>query len=103
MASSRLYRRLVPDAPPHRRTAHDTFPSPEAERRVKLAGRLAQRLAQPGLQTPALISSWQGAIETLLLAFPAYGVASPELDAGYRSVIAAMRPGTRFVVVHNAS
>ncbi len=103
MADSRLYRRLVPDAPPHRRTDRDTFLSPEAERRVKLAGRLAQRLAQPGLQTPALISSWQGAIETLLLAFPGYGVGSAELAAGYRSVIAAMRPGTRFVVVHNAS
>ena len=82
MASSRLYRRLVPEAPPHRRTDRDAFLSPEAERRVKVAGRLAQRLAQPGLQTPALISSWQGAIETLLLAFPAYGVASPELAAG---------------------
>ncbi|HEV2760990.1 MAG TPA: hypothetical protein VGV86_15630 [Acidimicrobiales bacterium] len=101
--NTRLFRRLVPDAPPHRRTDRDTFLTPEAERRAKLAGRLAPRPARPGLQTPALISSWQGAIETLLLAFPAYGVESPELAAGYRSVIAAMRPGTKFVVVHNVS
>ena len=79
MASSSLYRQLVPDAPQHRRTERDVYPSPEAEARAKLAGRLAPRLAQPGLQKPALISSWQGAIETLLLAFPAYGIASREL------------------------
>ncbi len=61
------------------------------------------REATPGLQKPALVSSWQGAIEEILLAFPTYGVASPELAAGYRSVIAALRPGTRFVVVHHES
>ena len=101
--SPRLYRQLVPDAPQHRRTDRDAYVSPEAEQRVRLAGRLAPRPTEPGLQTPALISSWEGTIETLLLAFPAYGVGSPELAAGYRSVIAAMRPGTKFVVVHNAS
>ncbi|MGI8808627.1 MAG: hypothetical protein ACR2KK_12420 [Acidimicrobiales bacterium] len=101
MTNSSLYRRLVPDAPPYRRTESDAFPSPDAERRAKLAPRLARRGAQPGLQTPTLISSWQGRIETLLMAFPAYGVASPELAAGYKSVISAMRDGTRFVIVHH--
>ena len=103
MTSSSLYRQLVPDAPLHRRTDRDVYPSREAERRVKLAGRLGRRRAQPGLQAPSLISSWRGAIDTLLLAFPAYGVADPELAAGYRSVISAMRPGTKFVVVHQRS
>lgn len=98
-----MYRRLVPDAPLHRRTEGDAYPSPEAERRARLSTRLARRGAQPGLQAPALISSWQGAIEDMLLAFPTYGVADPELAAGYRSLIAALRPGTRFVVVHHAS
>lgn len=103
MASPSLYRQLVPDAPQHRRTERDVYPSAQAEARARLAGRLAPRPRQPGLQEPALISSWQGAIETLLLAFPTYGVSSNDLAAGYRSVIAALRQGTRFVVVHHAS
>ncbi|MDP1804683.1 MAG: hypothetical protein Q8K72_05920, partial [Acidimicrobiales bacterium] len=103
MASPNLYRRLVPDAPPHRRTDGDVFATPEDERRARLASRLAPRVARPGLQLPSLVSSWRGAIEEVLLAFPTYGVASPELSAGYRSVIAALRPGTRFVVVHHES
>lgn len=103
MASSSLYRQLVPDAPLHRRTDRDVYPSREAELRVKLAGRLARRLAEPGLQTPALVSSWRGAIETVLFAFPAYGVFNSDLAAAYRSVITALRPGTAFVVVHHRS
>ena len=103
MPSSSLYRQLVPDAPQHRRTDRDVYPSPEAEARARLAGRLAQAVVQPGLQAPALVSSWEGAIETVLLAFPAYGVLDPELTKGYRSVLEALRPGTRFVAVHHAS
>ena len=103
MASPNLYRRLVPDAPPYRRTDGDVFASPQDERRARLASRLAPPVARPGLQRPSLVSSWQGAIEEVLFAFPTYGVASPELSAGYRSVIAALRPGTRFVVVHHES
>ncbi len=103
MPSSSLYRQLVPDAPQHRRTEGDVYPSPQAEARAKLAARLAQQVVQPGLQAPALVSSWRGAIDTLLLAFPAYGVLDPELVAGYRSVIEAVRPGTRFVAVHHRS
>ena len=103
MASSSLYRQLVPDAPPHRRTERDVYPSARAEARARMAARLAPRPAQPGLQQPSLISSWQGVIETLLLAFPTYGVASRDLAAGYQSVIRAFRQGTRFVVVHHGS
>ena len=103
MASSSLYRQLVPDAPPHRRTDRDHYATPDAERRARLASRLARPLAQPGLQKPALVSSWQGSIRELLLALPTYGVASAELTAGYQSVIRALRPGTRFVVVHHES
>src|SRR5687767_6979976 len=103
MASSSLYRQLVPDAPLYRRTDHDIYASPESERRAKLASRLARPVAQPGLHKPALVSSWRGTIDELLLALPTYGVASPELSPAYQSVIAAMRPGTRFVVVHHES
>ena len=103
MASSSLYRRLVPDAPLHRRTDADVFDSPLEERRARLAPRLAPPVGRPGLQCPSLVSSWRGAIEQVLFAFPSYGVSSPELSAGYRSVIAALRPGTNFVVVHHKS
>ena len=103
MASPNLYRRLVPDAPPYRRTDGDVFASPEDERRARLASRLAPPVEKPGLQRPSLVSSWRGAIEEVLLAFPTYGVSNPELAAGYRSVIAALRQGTRFVVVHHES
>ncbi len=102
MASSSLYRQLVPDAPLYRRTDHDVYATPESERRAKLASRLA-RPAQPGLQTPALVSSWRGAIEQLLFSFPTYGVAATELNAAYKSVITAMRRGTKFAVVHHES
>lgn len=103
MTSPSLYRQLVPDAPPHRRTEGDAFPGAQAEARARLSGRLAPGAPQPGLQRPSLVSSWQGTIETLLFTFPTYGVASRDLAAGYRSVIAALRQGTRFVVVHHAS
>lgn len=59
MASSSLYCQLVPDAPLYRRTDHDIYASPESERRAKLASRLARPVAQPGLQKPALVSSWR--------------------------------------------
>jgi hypothetical protein len=56
---------------------------------------------RPGLDKPRLTSSWQGCIEQLLLSFPAWATGDPATSAGYRSLIAAMRPGTEFVVVHS--
>jgi hypothetical protein len=103
VASPNLYRRLVPDAPLYRRTEGDVFATPDDERRARLAPRLARPAVKPGLQRPALVSSWQGAIEEILFAFPTYGVADRELSAGYRSVLAALRPGTKFVVAHHES
>ncbi len=103
MASSTLYRQLVPDAPGYRRTEADVYPSAEARTRARLAARLAQPVVQPGLQKPALVSSCQGVIEALLFAFPTYGVVDRDLAAAYRSVIGAMRQGTKFVAVHHAS
>jgi hypothetical protein len=102
VASPKLYRRLVPDAPQYRRTEPDAR-SAEAEIRARLGPRLTQRQAKAGLQAPSLISSWRGGIEEILFCLPTYGVASRELAAGYRSVISALRPGTRFVVVHHES
>jgi hypothetical protein len=93
------YRFLVPDAPHHKRTDRDLFPALDSTR----AATLNVFRARPGVQRPSLISSWSGSIDHLLLSFPSYGVHSAELTAGYRSVIDAMRPGTRFVVVHHAS
>jgi hypothetical protein len=94
-----LYRTLVPDAPLHRRTEGD----PGAPRGLdRQAAVRAAAPPTPGLQKPRLTSSWQGRIERLLLSFPAWATGDAETSAAYRSVIAAMRPGTEFVVVHAA-
>ncbi len=96
-----LYNLLVPDAPPHRRTERDVPSSPEAGLRARAAGFLREAAVQPGLQTPSLVSSFQGAIRAILFAFPTGGVLDPVSVAAYRSVLAALRPGTRFAAVHN--
>ena len=93
------FRFLVPDAPPYRRTDGDRAPALAPSR----IGVLNQLRTTPGIARPSLVSSWSGSIDRLLLAFPSYGVHTPELAAGYRSVIGALRPGTGFVVVHHES
>jgi hypothetical protein len=100
MARPRAFRQLVPDAPLHRRTDSDVYPTSTLERRANAAS--AIRAVRPGLQEPSLVSSCDGAIGTILFAFPQYGVADGALAAAYKSVIAALRVGTRFVVVHHA-
>jgi hypothetical protein len=97
MIGSILYRTLVPDAPLHRRTDGD----PGAER--GLERQAAARSATPpvpGLAKPRLTSSYAGRIEQILLSFPGWATGDPATVAAYRSVIAALRPGTEFVVVH---
>ncbi|MFD4637939.1 hypothetical protein ACFWN2_11530 [Lentzea sp. NPDC058436] len=93
------FRFLVPDAPQYRRTDGDRVPALAPSR----IGVLNQLRTTPGIARPSLVSSWSGSIDRLLLAFPSYGVHTPELAAGYRSVIGALRPGTGFVVVHHES
>lgn len=96
-----LYRFLVPDAPIHRRTEADPFREREAVR--SLTGRALAPPPTTALDAPRLVSSWSGAIEEILLAIPSYGVDDARLARGYRSVIAALRPGTLFVVVQHES
>ena len=103
MVPTSLYRILVPDALPHRRTDRDVYSSRRFETRARAAPFLIEHPVQPGIQTPSLIPSAQGAIETLLFAFPAYGVTDARYAAAYQSVIQAFRPGTKFVVVHHRS
>jgi hypothetical protein len=98
MASRSLYRTLVPDAPLHRRTEVDEPREPEFELRTRAA-----REVVPGLQSPMLVSSFDGAIEKVLFCFPYWSVAEPSLTRGYTSVIQALRVGTQFVVAHNVS
>jgi hypothetical protein len=100
MVSESLYRRLVPDAPLHRRTDRD--PVSDASR-ARYESLRAATPPTPGLTDPRLHSTWQGRIEQILFAFPAWAVEDPESAAAYRSVIGALRPGTEFVVVHSAS
>jgi hypothetical protein len=97
-----LYKDLVPDPPLHRRTEADP-PNIEMLLRRESVRLWRQETAIPGMQEPALVSSYAGAIRRILFCFPAYAVYEPELVAGYRSVIDSLRVGTRFVVVHSAS
>ena len=103
MADNGLYRQLVPDAPAHRRTERDTDKGQLSELRLRAAKSIDKPAVAPGLQKPQLVSSWAGTIDQILFTFPAYGVDSRESVAGYRSVIEALRPGTKFVVVHARS
>ena len=100
MVSESLYRRLVPGAPLHRRTDRDPLGAVARDRAESLRSATPP---SPGLTDPRLHSTWQGRIEQILFAFPAWAVEDPESATAYRSVIAALRPGTEFVVVHAAS
>jgi hypothetical protein len=59
------------------------------------------RAIKPGLDSPSLVSSYAGSIDRVLFCFPNRMVGDPTLVPGYRSVISALRVGTRFIVVHN--
>ena len=101
MINRSLYDTLVPAAPPFRRTDRDQPVSGRRDLRTGSGRLLRQRDHIPGLQTPRLVSSYDGRIDQVLLCFPAWTLEDAAISAGYRSVIAALRPGTRFVVVHS--
>ena len=100
MASSHLLRTLIPDMPLHKRTERDVHPDEATALRAGTASLLGPKAA--GLRSPSLTSSYAGTIERILFAFPRYAT-SPALTAGYKSVIAELRHGTEFVVVHAKS
>jgi hypothetical protein len=100
MPSSHLLRTLVPEAPLHKRTEKDIYPDAATELRTKFVSVLRPRAL--GIRSPSLTSSFAGSIDTIMFAFPRYAV-NAALAGGYKSVIAALRPGTRFVVVHAKS
>lgn len=96
MAANPLFRLLVPNAPLQRRTEVDEPRGLEFVPRAR-----ARRKVTPGLQSPALVSSYEGSIDRILFCFPAEAAANPRLLPGYTSVIDALRVGTRFIVVHH--
>ncbi|MGQ0575662.1 MAG: hypothetical protein ACT4RN_15885 [Pseudonocardia sp.] len=100
MATPAFYHRLVPDAPRHMRTERDPVSDLVAVR-AHAAKRLAfpERSVRPGIDAPTLVSSYAGSIDRLLLCLPADLLDDRRAAVGYRSLIGAMRPGTRFVVV----
>ena len=100
MINKSLFDILVPEAPAYRRTDTDQPVVPD-EVRTDSGRLLKQRDLIPGLQTPSLVSSYDGRIDQILLSIPAWAVEDPAMTDGYRSVIAALRPDTRFVVVHS--
>ena len=103
MSYSHLYRILVPDAPLHRRTDRDTFPTVEFALRADATNFLREAAIQPGLQQPRLVSSFAGTMDALLFAFPKYAVSDPEYAAAYQSLINELRVGTRFVITFHES
>jgi hypothetical protein len=102
MIGNSVYRQLYPNAPRARRTEKDIRTAVDASR-FALRHVLAARPITRGLQTPRLISSFQGTIKKILLALPEGLASDPQLNQGYRSVVQALRPGTQFIVVHNRS
>lgn len=95
MGSASIYRALVPDAPLQLRTEGDPTRAAFAPRS------LAVREARPGLESPSLVSSYAGQIERVLLCFPSQLARKQPMARGYKSVIEALRPGTRFIVAHD--
>ena len=100
MPSSHLLRTLLPDTPLHKRTEKDTYPDDATRLRANAVRSLRQRAI--GIRSPRLTSSYDGSIDKIMFAFPRYATNGP-LAAGYKSVIAALRPGTQFVIVHAKS
>lgn len=98
MPTRSLYRTLVPEAPLHRRTDVDEPRRPDFGRRAA-----AVRQVGAGLESPSLVSSFDGSIDRILFCFPSYADSDPRLIEGYTSVISALRVGTLFIAVHNAS
>jgi hypothetical protein len=96
-----LLHTLVPDMPKHRRTESDGDRDAAFRGRNTMTNLMFGPLTAPG--SPSLISTYQGTIDRLLLSFPADMVRDSRLAPGYRSLIKALRRGTRFVVVHHPS
>src|SRR5918992_6175902 len=95
MVSASIYRALVPDAPLQLRTEGDPETAAFEPRSM------AVREARPGLESPSLVSSYAGPIERVLLCFPSQLARKQPRAKAYKSVIKALRPGTRFIVAHN--
>jgi hypothetical protein len=103
MSYSHLYKILVPNSPIHRRSERDILVDSESVARRASERFLLDRTIQPGLQKPQLISSYEGSIDRLLFCFPSYVVSDSDLVAAYKSLIAALRTGTQFIVIHHES
>src|SRR5690242_16810263 len=103
MSSALIYRTLVPEAPLYRRTEGDESRGSVFTMRARTAGFLRDRPVTPGLQKPTLVSSFEGSIDRILFSFPSWAADDPALVQAYRSVIGALRRGTKFVVVHHES
>lgn len=79
-----------------RRTRGDVSPESQAARALA-APVLASLSARP--EQPRLVSSATGGLARLLLAIPAYAVASPPLAEVYRDLLGQLPTATKFVVL----
>jgi len=103
MPNNLTYKILVPDAPLHKRTEGDDFRSSLFALRARTNNFFLKKAVIPGLQEPALVSSYNGSIDRILFSFPNWASDDPDLVKAYRSVIDALRVGTKFIVVHHES
>lgn len=101
MIRADLYKQLVPDAPPFRRYQGDIPVAGPWKTRVFNNAFL--EVATPKLDRPQLVSTCQGSIEKILFAFPDWAASDAMYAAAYKSLIEALRRGTKFVVVHQSS
>ncbi len=100
MALPTLFHRHFPDAPPGiLLTQKDP-----ARVRPAIATEEPLRRITPRFAAPTLVSSFAGRIDALLLMMPDY-LFEPGADDGnaYRSLLAALPTGTKFIVVHHES
>lgn len=97
-----IYPLLVDNPPLHPRTERDPVPpfSLNPYHPFNTPVLHAEADPTPGVDQPSLVSSCHGQIEQLLFSFPEYAITNPESVAAYKSLIAALRNGTRFVVAH---
>lgn len=102
MINQSIFFAIHPDAPKDMRIFGDKLKAGKTRGKTTATGfETKAQSPTPGLQTPELISSYKGLIDTILFAFPSVPhFGASERTEAYRSVIKALRLGTKFIIVH---
>jgi hypothetical protein len=106
MGSKALFLEAFPSPDLRPRTMGDPKPAVPVHALRKLSRAFSMVESVRGrtpLTKPSLISTYEGAIKTLLLSIPSYVHDDPAYEIGYTSLLATLPVGTTFVVVHHVS